>query len=98
MVETHEWSNSRDDLGLVEHAVDFVNHRVTNTTEPGHPFHEGEVVRAVSIENGYVRITTVGTGNGPYPELNNVAGRWVFSGVDREIQARIGDAIGAPAP
>ena len=97
-IEVYEWSNSQDDMGTVRHTVDPVNHRLTNSTEPDHFFHEGVVVRSVVIENGYVRINTVGTGTGDYPNLNEIGGELVFKGVDIEIMARIGDAIGAPAP
>jgi hypothetical protein len=98
MVEVYEWPNIRDDLGPVRHVVDPETHTVSNITEEGHVFDPGEVTRTVYIDNGYVKIGTLGEGTGDYPLLNQVVGASVFKTIDNEIKAKIGAALGAPAP
>src|SRR5262249_27357434 len=51
---------------------------VKNVTDMGHPLYPGGVVRTVRVENGEIRIHTIGTGTGPNPTLNEILGRKIF--------------------
>ncbi len=99
MVETSENPGNGDDVGLVVHIVTPGLYRLENQTLPGHAFHDGEIVRTVSIDaNGAVKIHSEGTGTGPWPQMNEVAGKGVFVVVDVAIRQQMAYDLGLLAP
>jgi RHS repeat-associated protein len=76
----------------IEHYVDRVNYTVTNVALPGHDFYPGKVVHSLSqqqesrwswssfsaVSVNAIYLTTVGTGSGAYPTVNNGLGISLF--------------------
>ena len=89
LVETLEWPGNDDDVGPILHLVFPGTYTLQNITLEGHLFHEGQITRRAYIENGEIKIVTTGTGNGPYPAMNEVVGPGVFKLIDIEIRNRI---------
>jgi hypothetical protein len=77
----------------IDHYVDEKNFTITNTALPGHDFYPGTVVHSLSMQADSrwswssfsftpvdaIYLTTVGTGTGAYPSLNNAVGSMLFN-------------------
>jgi hypothetical protein len=89
LVETLEWPGDDDDVGPIRHTVTPETYTFQNITLEGHLFHEGQITRTAYIDSGEIKIVTTGSGNGPYPAMNEVVGPGVFKLIDVEIRNRI---------
>lgn len=73
---------------------------ITNTTEPGHVFHDGHIMRwATQTPEGDWYVTTRGTGNNRYPlmqPLNTWQGPPIFRSLDERLRENIRRHHGAP--
>jgi hypothetical protein len=75
-----------DDIGRVEHTVDYSNRRVVNTTVPGeHLLDPGTVTRSVFSSGGSIVVRTVGFGTGPYPKINEKSANALWKATDAQI-------------
>ena len=88
-------------LGMVRQKIDEENHWVSNSTVPGqHALDPGYVKRSVIVEDGAIKIETVGEGTGPYPTANRILGPVPFNNLDAKIRDTVvppaNDPPGAP--
>ena len=60
-------------MGWVRESVDYSNLSVTNTTTRAHTLYPGAVTRQVVQDGDNIYVVTRGTGNGLFPNANEVA-------------------------
>jgi hypothetical protein len=65
------------------------NYCYTNTTQPGHVFYPGTVVRCAYYNNDDIWISTIGEGDGEFKKMNEAMGPMIFTSIDASIIARM---------
>jgi hypothetical protein len=80
-------------VGSVRTTISLDGLTITNTTLPGHIFHDGQIVRsAQQAGDGSWSVSTHGTGNNQTPGMNYI-NEWfgpdIFNGIDQYLQQNI---------